>query len=399
MPEFLAPGVYVQEFPASAHPIAAVATSIAVFIDHFAAGPIGQPQQVTSFGDFERLFGGLAESSEAGFAIRQFFDNGGATAWIIGVNPDSGTWDPAGSPQAAAQALIGDATANTGLSALAAVDLFNILCVPATILLPDAQAAQVAAQAIHVCAARRAMYILDAPQRDADRDSVAGIVAWINANQDLRSANASLYFPRPEVADPLSGSNRRIAPSGTLAGLWASTDTSRGVWRAAAGPGARLQGVVALSYAPSETDIAVLNALGVDCLRDQSGLICWGARTLAGVDAMPDDYRYIPVRRTALFIEESVRRGLDWVIFEPNGPALWAQIQADVGGFMHALFAQGAFQGTRPSDAYFVRCDATTNTQTDIDNGIVQVVIGFAALRPAEFTLIGVSQPISGAAP
>jgi uncharacterized protein len=399
MPEFLAPGVYVQELPASVHSIAGVPTSIAVFVDHFAAGPIAQPLRVTSFVEFSQQFGGLNESSESSFAIKQFFDNGGTNAWVVGVSPASGVWDPVGNPQAAAQALLGDATAGTGLFALSAVDLFNILCIPATTLLPDPEASLVVAQAVGVCVGRRAMFILDAPQSDADRDSVAGIVTWVNANPDVRSRNAALFFPRPETGDTVTGKTRRVVSSGTLAGLWARTDTERGAWTAAAGPSASLRSIVALSYRPTDADVAVLNPLAVNCLRDLPGPVCWGARTLVGVDQPPDDYRYVPVRRMALFIEESVRRGLQWVIFQPNGPTLWAQIQSDVAAFMQALFVQGAFQGTQPGEAYLVRCDATTNSQSDIDNGIVRLVIGFAALRPAEFSLIAVSQPLSPSSP
>jgi uncharacterized protein len=125
--------------------------------------------------------------------------------------------------------------------------------------------------------------------------------------------------------------------------------------------------------------------------------IGWGARTLAGVDQAPDDCRYLPVRRMALYIEESVRRGVHWAVFEPTGPSLCARIQADVAAFMQALFLQGAFQRSTPGDAYLVRCDASTNSQADIDNGIVRVVIGFAALRPAEFLLLELGQSRSSA--
>ncbi len=397
MSEYVAPGVYVEEVPFSGNSIPGVPTSVAVFVDHFAAGPIGQPTQISNFVEFVTTFGGLAEASEASFAIAQFFSNGGNIAWVVRAEPASGSWDPAGNPTAAAQALIGDASAKTGLFALAAVDLFNILCVPATALLPDAEAATVAVQSTAACIARRAMLILDPPQHDADRDTVAGITAWVQSNDSLRSNNAALYFPRPVVADTLTGNPRRVSASGTMAGLWARTDASRGVWAAAAGAQAQLLGVVDLAYAPTDADVAALNPLAVDCLRRLTGLglVCWGARTLAGTDQAADPYRYVPVRRTALFIEESVRRGLSWVVFEPNGPPLWAIIRTVVTDFMQKLFLQGAFQGTTPDQAYLVRCDAVTNTQADIDNGIVRLIIGFAALKPAEFSIIDISQTLA----
>jgi hypothetical protein len=397
MPEYLAPGVYVEEAPSSANPIQGVATSVTAFVDHFSAGPVGQPVMITSFGDFVRSFGGLAADSESSFGIEQFFLNGGHVAWVVRAEPASGVWDPAADPSGAAQALIGDPTGQTGLFALAGIDPFNILCVPATAVLPDAEAALVIAQATSVCMARRAMLIVDPPQQDADRDTVAGITAWVQANGSLRSRNAALYFPRPVIVDALTGIQRRVCASGDMAGLWARTDTSRGVWVAAAGTHAQMTGAVDLAYVPTDADVAALNPLAVDCLRKLPalGMVCWGARTLAGTDQASDPYRYIPVRRTALFIEESVRRGLSWVVFQPNGPLLWAMIRSSVSDFMQSLFLQGAFQGAKPHEAYLVRCDAVTNTRTDIDNGIVRLIVGFAPLRPAEFSLIDMSQPLS----
>jgi phage tail sheath protein FI len=134
--------------------------------------------------------------------------------------------------------------------------------------------------------------------------------------------------------------------------------------------------------------------MAVNCLRNRPGYgtVVWGARTLRGADATPDDWKYIPVRRTALFIEESLFRGTQWVVFEPNDEPLWSQIRLNVGAFMHDLFRQGAFQGTTPQDAYFVKCDKETTTQSDINNGIVNILVGFAPLKPAEFVVIQLQQ-------
>ncbi|HXI26410.1 MAG TPA: phage tail sheath C-terminal domain-containing protein, partial [Pyrinomonadaceae bacterium] len=137
-----------------------------------------------------------------------------------------------------------------------------------------------------------------------------------------------------------------------------------------------------------------LNPLGINCLRALStaGRVSWGARTLRGSDQLADEYKYIPVRRTALYIEESLYRGLKWVVFEPNDEPLWAQVRLNVGAFMHTLFRQGAFQGTSPRDAYFVKCDKETTNQTDINLGIVNILVGFAPLKPAEFVVIKLQQ-------
>jgi phage tail sheath protein FI len=122
------------------------------------------------------------------------------------------------------------------------------------------------------------------------------------------------------------------------------------------------------------------------------GRVVWGARTLRGADQATDEYKYVPVRRTALFLEESLYRGLKWVVFEPNDEPLWAQIRLNVGAFLQSLFRQGAFQGTTPREAYFVKCDKETTTQDDINKGIVNIIVGFAPLKPAEFVIVKLQQ-------
>jgi len=279
--------------------------------------------------------------------------------------------------------------------ALLDVDLFNILCIPATMKLSDTDAALVAADAEKLCSDRRAMYILDVPQGTGGRDAVPSIMQWLDANASLRSANAALYFPRTEIIDPLASFRlRKIAPSGTVAGVWARTDASRGVWKAPAGTEATLSGVQNLGYKLTDPENGVLNPLAINCLRvfPIYGPVTWGARTLVGADQMTSDWKYLPIRRLALFIEESLFRGTQWVVFEPNDEPLWSQIRLNVGAFMQTLFLQGAFQGKSPQEAYFVRCDASTNPQILINQGIVTIVVGFAPLKPAEFVVIQIQQ-------
>jgi phage tail sheath protein FI len=185
-----------------------------------------------------------------------------------------------------------------------------------------------------------------------------------------------------------------FAPCGIIAGVMARTDTQRGVWKAPAGLDAALNGIQGLSVVLTDGENGQLNPLGVNCLRSfpASGAVVWGSRTLRGADLLADDYKYIPVRRLALYIEESLFRGTQWVVFEPNDDPLWAQIRLNVGAFMHNLFRQGAFQGKTPQDAYFVKCDSETTTQNDINLGIVNIVVGFAPLKPAEFVVIQLQQ-------
>jgi phage tail sheath protein FI len=152
--------------------------------------------------------------------------------------------------------------------------------------------------------------------------------------------------------------------------------------------------VTALDYVLSDQENGVLNPLGLNCLRTFPvyGSVSWGARTMEGADALASEWKYVPVRRLALFIEESLYRGTQFVVFEPNDEPLWAQIRLSVGTFMNNLFRQGAFQGSTPQEAYLVRCDSSTTTQADIDLGIVNIVVGFAPLKPAEFVIIQIQQ-------
>jgi phage tail sheath protein FI len=174
----------------------------------------------------------------------------------------------------------------------------------------------------------------------------------------------------------------------------ARTDGQRGVWKAPAGVDASVNGTAGLAYDLTDKQNGVLNQVGINCLRTFPvyGRVCWGARTLRGADQAADEYKYVPVRRTALFLEESLYRGLKWVVFEPNDEPLWAQIRLNVGAFLQSLFRQGAFQGTTPRQAYFVKCDSETTTQDDINKGIVNIVVGFAPLKPAEFVIVKLQQ-------
>jgi uncharacterized protein len=187
---------------------------------------------------------------------------------------------------------------------------------------------------------------------------------------------------------------RDFAPSGAIAGVIARTDLQRGVWKAPAGLEATINGVMGLGVKLTDAENGELNPLGVNCLRTMpaAGTVIWGARTMVGDDRLASQWKYLPVRRLALFIEESLYRGTQWAVFEPNDEPLWSQLRLNLGVFMHDLFRQGAFQGQSPKEAYFVQCDSTTTTQSDIDRGIVNVVVGFAPLKPAEFVVLYIQQ-------
>jgi len=293
--------------------------------------------------------------------------------------------------------LIGNENNKTGMFALKKADIFNLLCIP-----PDSRGGEttpaVYQAAMAFCVAHRAMLIVDPRPSWSSNATPAGMGAAELGNLNLGGTgarNAALYFPRVIESDPLrKGQLDYFVPCGMVAGIMARTDGERGVWKAPAGLDAGLVGVQGLEANLTDGENGQLNPLGINCLRSFPvlGRVVWGARTLRGADQFGDEYKYVPVRRLALYIEESLYRGTKWVVFEPNDEPLWPQIRLNVGAFMHNHFRQGAFEGSTPKDAYFVRCDKDTTTQNDIDLGIVNIIVGFAPLKPAEFVVIKLQQ-------
>lgn len=281
--------------------------------------------------------------------------------------------------------------AKEGLYALQKADLFNILCIPPYKDDNKDVDADLVGKAAKYCEDRRAMLLVDPPSLWDDKDDAKAGVGSVGTN----SKNSALFFPRLRRPNPFRGGlPEDYVPCGAVAGIFARTDTQRGVWKAPAGLEATLVGVPELSVSLTDAENGELNPLGINCLRVKpgAGRVVWGARTLQGNDILASEWKYIPVRRTALFIEESLYRGTQWVVFEPNDEPLWSQIRTNVGAFMNNLFKQGAFQGSTPREAYLVKCDKETTTQNDINLGIVNIVVGFAPLKPAEFVIIKIQQ-------
>lgn len=514
------PGVYIQELPSGVRSIIGVSTSLTAFIGRALRGPVNVPTAISSYADFNRIFGGLWAPSALGYSVAQFFNNGGSQALIVrvhnGATPatatlpnggtgialsaaNPGTWgsklsatvtavtptsttafnlsltdtstvattgspttetyfnlsvDPA-SPKFVGQVLaqqsqlafttttftsptfvaiptggtvafssgspsdgtdIGDAqvsaasltSLHAGLWALDMAPIFNLLVIPPYTRLHGAATPDVSAAtwnaAVAYAQSRRAFVLVDPPSSWTPAQVATNALNMESSvlNGSQYSNYAAIYYPYLLASDPLMNNMlASFAPSGTLAGIYAFTDGQRGVWKAPAGIDATLSGAVGLTTSGSTTpitltdsDSAALNPLGVNCLRSFPviGNVVWGARTMQGADVLESQWKYIPIRRLANYIEQSLFQGTQWVVFEPNADPLWAQIRLDVGAFMQTLFIQGAFQGTTPAQAYFVNCDHTTTTQTDIDNGIVNIVVGFAPLYPAEFVVISIQQ-------
>jgi uncharacterized protein len=212
--------------------------------------------------------------------------------------------------------------------------------------------------------------------------------------QGLTTPNSygALYFPWVKSLDPAGKSREPILlpPSGFIAGLYARIDSARGVWKAPAGVEATLNGVVGTAAEVSDVKHGNLNPMGVDVIRrfPEAGVVAFGARTVSSDPA----WRYVPVRRTAIMLRVSIYYGIQWAVFEPNDESLWSQLRLNIGSFMMTLFRQGAFQGASPSQAFFVKCDEETTTQADIGAGVVNVLVGFAPLKPAEFIVVKISQ-------
>ncbi|MBZ9935652.1 phage tail sheath subtilisin-like domain-containing protein [Mesorhizobium sp. BR1-1-16] len=485
----LHPGVYIEEVPSGVRTITGVATSITLFIGWSSRGPTDRALRLTSFADFERLYGGLNADENAflGYGVRQFYQNGGSDAYVLRIAADDadtatatlgdltvsasspGGWagdfsvriafrpapddarftldviqpgannavlesfanlsfdpaddrfapnvingrsafiddlvfatDPPAAPTAGTEALAGgddgtvlapdDADFTTPLAAAFAIggiadriDLFNIICVPGLTDVDAIGALQTNARE------RRAFLVVDCSP-DAVVGDVGDLAPTITG-ADAR--NSAYFFPWVRAADPLrANAVRAFPPSGYVAGVMARTDATRGVWKAPAGTEASLNGALGLAITMSDAENGQLNPRGVNCLRTMPvyGNIVWGSRTLHGDDQRGSEWKYVPVRRMALFLEESLFRGTQWVVFEPNDEPLWAQIRLNIGAFMQGLFRQGAFQGATPRQAYFVKCDRETTTQADINLGIVNIHVGFAPLKPAEFVVLRIQQ-------
>jgi phage tail sheath protein FI len=367
---------FAKEAPSLAtngtHPIAGAPTSIAAFAGWAAQGPADRAILLRSWSDFERQFGGFDSRAYPGHAVSHFFANGGREAYVVRLASDGGG-------TAASAAVM------TGVRLLDAVPIFNLLAVPGEAdpgLTAELQA---------YCARRRAFLIVDSAPGSAFATLQAGPDSLTTG---ANAINSALYFPWLNALDPQQNITRPFPPSGFVAGLYAATDASRGVWHAPAGAGASLTGQSGPALNLTDAEAATLNTHAVNCIRHlpQIGTVVWGGRTLGGGDQVASEWKYVPVRRLALYVETSLDEGTKWAVFEPNNERLWAELRSSANTFMQTLFVQGAFQGTTPAQAYFVRCDAQNNPQSSIDQGVVNILVGFAPLKPAEFVVIRIQQ-------
>ncbi len=277
---------------------------------------------------------------------------------------------------------------------------FNLLCLPDLVrpaasdpAVPHhAAAMSIYQEAAQICQKKHAFLLIDPPPGVTD---TAAAEAYKNGGIGFQSSHSAAYFPNIRVDDPLEAASiRSHPPSGAMAGLFARTDSQYGVWQAPAGTEASLNGVYGPSVELSDDQHGVLNPLGLNCIRRFPifGTVAFGARTVDGSNALGSEWKYVPVRRTASYILRSLSEGLRWAVLKPNGEQLWSQLRLNATAFMHGLFRQGAFKGTSSREAYFVQCDASTTSGDDMNQGVVNIVVGFAPLKPAEFVLITLRQ-------
>jgi phage tail sheath protein FI len=350
MPEFLAPGVYIEELDTQPHPIPGVSTSVAGFIGvaHQAYAPA---PPISSFAEFERLIGNKA-AGHLLLAVRGFFENGGMRCFVALI--------------AATDPL------EAGLDALAAEDI-SIVCCPDENVFSNAPAMMAA----H-CESRR--------DRICVLQSAQPAIPEATHDVPVHSSYAAYYYPWITVVGLDGVTLATIPPGGHVAGIYASTDTQRGIWTAPAG--VALAGVTGLSSTISAAESDLLASRGINVLRFFSGQgsLVSGARTTS----QNPEWKYVNIRRLAIFIEQSLDQGLQWAVFEPNSPALWAAVRLSIDDFLLNIWKSGGLVGTRADEAFFVRCDTATMTQGDIDSGRLVAIVGFAPVRPAEFVILQV---------
>ena len=350
MPEYLAPGVYVEELPAQHHSIQGVSTSTVGFIG--VAQQASAAVAITSFADFERAIGGSA-SGDLPIAVKGFFENGGTRCYVALIAPTD-----------AFQA---------GLDALAPENI-SILCCPDEHHFPNAAAMMAA----HCEQRKDRVCILQSPQP---------VMPDARHDVPVHSSYAAYYYPWLTVVGLDGVTSVTVPPGGHVAGVYAQMDTQRGVWVPPAG--VRLGGVIGFSQQISSAESDLLSSRGINLLRSLPGKgnQIWGARTTS----QNLDWKYVNIRRLAVFIEQSLSQGLQWAVFEPNGPALWAAVRLSVEEFLLNLWKSGGLMGPKAEEAFFVRCDNTTMTQADIDVGRFVVIVGFAPVRLAEFVILRIT--------
>lgn len=392
MPDYTRPGVYRNEVASNPKPVTAVATSTAVFVGCAANGPVNQPVLISAFTEYQRLFQRSAVTDKPTqpdamtLAVMAFFGNGGKDAYICRLASKSDDDDVAG--------LTVNDYNQFYHTVLATMHDYSLLLLPGQHWQRNkhAQSNAVISASLAFCQQQRHCMLLLEPAGELPLTS-SGEVQALGLPV---SSFAALYYPWLTITNPLAAGTLTVPPAAVAAGLICRNDARYGVWKAPAGVTAKLIGITGLTFAIDNNIQQQLNPLGVNCIRTlpRVGTVMWGARTLT--DRTDPQWRYISVRRTAIFIEQSIMQSLNWAVFEPNDNPLWQAVRTSISNFMLTLFRAGAMQGVKASEAFFVRCGLNdTMTQHDIDQQQLVIILGFAPVKPAEFVLIKIIYKLS----
>jgi uncharacterized protein len=397
MPTYLTPGIYIEEVSGGARPIQAVGTSTAGFIGEApnAEARLQEPVAIENWSQFVREF--VAEgqaSTPLSHAIYGFFLNGGRRCYVLNVG--------------VGQPISGGGTGRRGLDLFKEIDEIAIVVAPGRTEVADYDALLAHCEEQH-----NRVAILDAPRDVPNLDQLKRVATAPERGLRRSAGEAAettpaatpppsglrprqsdngfgaFYFPWIITNDPFSNEQVAVPPAGHIAGIWARSDTSRGVHKAPANEAVR--GALNVTYRVTGTEQGELNSLGVNCIRSfaSEGIRIWGARTLASGSS---EWRYLNVRRLFSMIEESILRSTRWIVFEPNDETLWKSIRRDISAFLTRLWRDGALRGRTPEEAFFVQCDEETNPPEEVDAGRVTTVIGIAPVKPAEFIVFRISQ-------
>lgn len=442
MPTYLAPGVYVEELESGSKPIEAAGTSTAAFVGFTEKAPDDNPDDpegktprfISNWTQFDTLYGGFVDGIQLPHAVYGWFNNGGGGAYIVRVptassssssstsaeSSSSGSGSgssrrsrssqaPSGGAdgstyQVGSEAFIGSEGDRTGIMGLAVTTDVTMVIIPDLITatrdssgsvdLTTFQAVQTAA-ITHCEKMGDRMAVLDSPPGMNPQQ----VKDWRSDTAKYDSNFSAFYYPWIKVSNPLAGPKApsqpktvTIPPSGHIAGIWARTDTTRGVWKAPANEVVR--GALDVEMQVTSQEQELLNPIGVNVTRSfgTRGIRVWGARTL-GSDP---SWRYINVRRLFNFLETSIKGGTNWVVFEPNDAALWARVRRTVNAFLLGMWRSGALFGATAGEAFFVKCDAENNPPESIDEGRLIIDVGVAPVKPAEFVVFRISQLAAG---
>ncbi len=397
MVELSYPGVCVAENPSTTRAITGASTSTAAFIGMTEKGSTDKSVLVTSLAEFFDKFGSFTTKHKMGitnaqendvylpYAVWAFFQNGGSKCYIVRIAPEGSLGKDVTNKEIIAQLTDGTSVLDkiTDVSLIASPGYTDTEIVNAGFTYAEG----------HRNSLGDAFFIADVPKYVDTPDEG---LKFIKSLSPCVNGFGAVYFPWIKVHDEISKARNPIAivpPSGFMAGIFARIDNKRGVWKSPAGIEANVAGALDLTSVLDDINHGIINEVGLNAIRSfpDKGLVAWSARTPSS-DII---WRYLSVRRMTNFLKSSIYDGIQWAVFESNDTSLWTALTVNIERFMREIFSQGAFKGSTIEEAFFVKCGSETTTSTDQQMGIVNVLVGFAPLKPAEFIVINLSLKVA----